>query len=165
MGIYRVRRLKYLETTNQMGMFDYVRCHYPLPIEGANGLLYQSKDLDCQMDLFEIREDGTLWRESYDVEDHSDPNAEGIMRLCGMLSRVNQRWERVEDFTGEVSFYDFAVPNVPGTNGGWGTGWIEWSAYFLKGQLQQLNLVSHDVPPAADAVDPTGSSSSERPRA
>lgn len=39
-----------------MGMFDDLRCHYPLPREGANALAYQTKDTPAQwMDLYEIR--------------------------------------------------------------------------------------------------------------
>ncbi len=45
-----------------MGMYDYIHCKYPLPIEGANELEYQTKDTDEQyLDHYEIREDGTLW--------------------------------------------------------------------------------------------------------
>jgi hypothetical protein len=43
-----------------MGMFDELRCHYPLPVRGANDLLFQTKDTKQQlMDLYEIRDDGT----------------------------------------------------------------------------------------------------------
>ena|SRR3990167_134860 len=35
------------------------------------------------MDLYEIREDGTLWHETYDVKNNSDPKALGIMRFSG----------------------------------------------------------------------------------
>jgi len=75
-----------------MGMFDYVRCHYQLPVEGANALDYQTKFAGFpNLDQYEIREDGTVWVEEYDVEDHSDPNAEGLMKLIGCATRVNKR--------------------------------------------------------------------------
>jgi hypothetical protein len=121
-----------------MGMFDYLRCAYPLPAKGANELSYQTKDLDCGLDVYEIREDGTLWHEDYDVEDHSDPNEEGLMRLCGMLSRVNKKWNRVE-YTGEVRFYTSWLDNPS-------RGWIEWSSYFVNGQLKELHLMTHELP-------------------
>ena len=31
-----------------MGMFDDIKCKYPLPVEGANALDYQTKDTDAQ---------------------------------------------------------------------------------------------------------------------
>lgn len=85
-----------------MGMFDEVLCRYPLPMEIAADELLQTKSLRCQMDLYEIREDGSLWREHYDIEDRRDPNAEGIMSFVGCMTRVNKRFER-EPYTGEVS--------------------------------------------------------------
>jgi hypothetical protein len=61
-----------------MGMFDDLRCEYPLPAEGANALSYQTKDTPAQwMELYIIGADGRLMHEEYDTEDHSDPNAEG----------------------------------------------------------------------------------------
>lgn len=115
-----------------MGMFDTLRCHYPLPVEGANELEYQTKDLICFMDHYEIREDGTLWHEEYDVEDKSDPNAVGIKRWSGCMSRVNASWVP-SDYTGEVRFYS-----------AWDDNWLEWSAYFNDGMLQQVNLIKNE---------------------
>lgn len=56
-----------------MGMFDDIKCKYPLPLNGANDLVYQTKDTPAQfLDKYEIREDGTLWHENYDIEDQSE---------------------------------------------------------------------------------------------
>ena len=89
-----------------MGLFDYLRCSYPLPRPGANDLEYQTKDTDAQyMDRYEIRADGTLWHEVYDTEDWSDPKAEGFMALAGCATRVNERWER-DTMTGGIVFTD-----------------------------------------------------------
>jgi hypothetical protein len=45
-----------------MGMYDVVRCRYPLPVSGANARVYQTKSFNCPaMDTYEIRDDGTLW--------------------------------------------------------------------------------------------------------
>lgn len=123
-----------------MGMFDYVRCKYPLPVDGANARLYQSKSLPSMgLDTYEIREDGSLWHEEYDTEDRSDPNAEGILALRGMLTKVNKRWVRVQE-TREVRFYDLIQgPNIE-------YGWVEFSAYFVDGQIKELHLVEHRDP-------------------
>ena len=124
-----------------MGMFDEIRCLYPLPLEGANARAYQTKDTPAQFtDLYEIREDGTLWHEAYDIEDQSNPNATGIERIFGMCARVNERWEPV-DFTGEIRFYDFRKSDPLDSTQD--EGWIEWSAYFTKGQIVALNLIEN----------------------
>lgn len=126
-----------------MGMFDELRCRYPLPVDGASALLFQTKDTPIQcMDQYEIREDGTLWHEDHDIEDHSDPKAEGIMRMCGMLTRVNKRWEQLVNFTGEIRFYT--------TRGKHNSGWIEFSAYFKDGRVHEVNLIE-DRPPTNES--------------
>lgn len=116
-----------------MGMFDDLRCHYPLPREGANALAYQTKDTPAQqLDRYEIRADGSLWHEVYDIEDCSDPNAKGLLRLKGAMTRANKRWEP-ERLTGEIRFYHYDPSS--GRR-------VEFSAYFIDGQLRELVDVS-----------------------
>jgi hypothetical protein len=113
-----------------MGMFDNVRCKLPLPWPEAADFdaEWQTKDLDCQLDLYEIREDGTLWHEDYDTEDRSDPNAEGLNRFCGMRTRVNKRWEQMQ-FEGELCFYHLVdPPNLPKL-------WYEVKLWFKDGRV------------------------------
>lgn len=145
-----------------MGMFDDIKCHYPLPVPGANALDYQTKDTDSQyLDQYEIRQDGTLWHQNYDIEDHSDlakwkaanPGQEppeelnGLLGMCGCMSRVNKRWEQV-NWTGEIQFYtmygiagDGALENATSRD-----GWLQWSAYFVDGKLNQMNLIENRSP-------------------
>jgi hypothetical protein len=125
-----------------MGMFDSIRCKYPLPVEGANALHFQTKDTDEQaLDEFEIREDGTLWREDYDIEDRSDPTAEGLLAMCGMMTRVNKRWVPCT-FTGEICFYTFWDEKVINDDDKT-PGWIEFSAYFVGGKLNQVHVTQN----------------------
>lgn len=119
-----------------MGMYDELRCKYPLPVKGANDLLYQTKDTPSQfIDLYEIRADGTVWRQNYDIEDRSDPKAEGLERIIGCMTRINKRWEKVKDFNGGIRFYTCL--------GEQNTGWIEFSAHFVGGKLKSMDLVAH----------------------
>lgn len=117
-------------------MYDDVRFKYPLPLDNANGHVYQTKDLDCQMDNYEVREDGTLWVQQYDTEDRSDPKAEGIFRIIGMCTRVNQRWEP-SNWTGEMRCYDF--------NDEHGQGWVEWKITFVDGKVHRCELIEHSI--------------------
>ena len=119
-----------------MGMFDEIRCRYPLPVPGWEETLFQTKDTPEQwMEQYEIRADGTLWHEDYDIEDRSDPKAEGLLALCGCMTRVNCRWVN-SDFTGEIRFCSLRKPE-----------WIEFSAYFVKGAIAlPVQLIEHQKP-------------------
>lgn len=115
-----------------MGMFDNLKCKYPLPnYKALPDELFQTKDTPSQfLDTYEIREDGTLWHEDYDTEDHSDPNAKGVIKFIGSMTRINHRWEPVKNFLGEIRFY-----------AGDDKSWIEFSSYFVDGKLNQIHLV------------------------
>ena len=113
-------------------MFDEIECRYPLPIPGANDLLYQTKDTASQwMELYEIGEDGIL---RYD-------NSE------------EKRWEQINE-TGEIVFYAMyafdgdKIVNATHVNtaGYVKAGWLEWSAYFVDGKLNQINLIENREP-------------------
>lgn len=108
-----------------MGMYDDIICRYPLPTTPPSWATpdhrYQTKDLECRMDLYEIRDDGTLWVEEYDIEDQSEraqwkaahPGEElpkeladnPLSGLFGCMSPVNKRWTQ-ERFDGVIEFYD-----------------------------------------------------------
>lgn len=125
-----------------MGMFDYLKCKYPLPDAGDNDLEYQTKDTPAQfLDNYEIRADGSLWHLDYDIEDKSDPNAEGLARWAGRISHVNERWEPVP-FTGEIRFYHYASE----------TGRTEYSAYFVNGMLNFLTPIGMEPIPVKTRV-------------
>ena len=127
-----------------MGMYDYVKCEYPLPVAGANEFQYQTKDTPCQwLDLYVIKADGTLWHEEYDIEDHSKlsqwakdhpgeippEKLKSILSMAGCMTRVNKRLVS-EELTGGIRFYDWNKDR----------GMIEWCTFFIKGQLQDYKL-------------------------
>ncbi len=125
-----------------MGMFDYLKCKYPLPDADDNDLEYQTKDTPAQLlDNYEIRADGTLWHLAYDIEDRSDPNAKGLARLAGSLSCSNERWEPVP-LTGEIRFYRYVDESHC----------TEFSAYFVNGMLNFLTPIGKDPIPIKTRV-------------
>ena len=85
-----------------MGLFDEVRCKYPLPWPEVQDAIWQSKDTPVQfLDFYVIREDGTLWHEAWDrrvVEDPATP-------LGCFLYRDNPRWEQVL-VNGEIEIHE-----------------------------------------------------------
>ena len=88
-----------------MGIYDNIHCEYPLPgLDDPTKIEFQTKSLDTFFDNYRITAEGKLEIEEYDVEDRSDPNAEGIAKLFGCMTRIPQGWKPVE-FTGIVNFY------------------------------------------------------------
>lgn len=94
-----------------MGLFDTLTVKLPLPELGYTDREFQTKDTPDQFcSSYEIRADGTLWVEKYDIE--SNPNTEGTRDLLGIWAgrnRVDERWEP-ENFTGTIVFYDYDCP-------------------------------------------------------
>ena len=128
-----------------MGMFDYIKCHYDLPGLGKRpDLNFQTKSLDCLMDNYEIREDGTFWVERYGIEDRSDPNANGLEAFIGLVTRVNKVWELCTDAC-TVVFYGgpAKVPN-PDKEYEW-LDWWEFKAQFVDGKLYKVERTSWTV--------------------
>jgi hypothetical protein len=108
-----------------MGMYDDVKCYYDEMSEEHKKLTYQTKDLGSQMDLYKIEKDGSLWKEEYDVEDRSDPKAEGLMRLAGCMTRVNKRFVQQRDYTGNIKMYDI-LDNEEQT-------WLQYELTYERG--------------------------------
>lgn len=123
-----------------MGLFDYIHCKYPLPVEFPVDRSFQTKDTPAQyMEEYEIREDGTLWHEEYEIEDRSNPNADNELdKFCGCMTRVNQQWEFCNKFTGDIRFYE--------STGDDHSGWVEFTSLFLHGKLIHLELTEHTQP-------------------
>lgn len=125
-----------------MRMFDYITCKYPVPVDGLDEEVFQTKSIDEEpsLDHFEIREDGTLWREEFDIEDRSDPDAKGMGRFAGMATRVNQRWVAMNDFAGDIQFYTVLDDKD-------GRRWVEMSALFKNGKTGEIKLIKDELLP------------------
>jgi hypothetical protein len=134
-----------------MGMFDSIRCLATLPVVldvDHRKHWFQTKSLCNHLDLYEIREDGSLWVERFEVEDCSAPLATGLERLLGLRTRVNKRFERVEGFTGEIDFYTFASEVGHEGNPPKPSGWLELVAFFARGEMKHLELLCFEEPEA-----------------
>lgn len=122
-----------------MGMFDYVRCEYPLP-DGAPVDGYQTKDAECwpAMDSYTITAEGRLIhhvdRYEYVPEEerpmYGTPAWEhgGLARLCGMVRRVPVGDEEVP-FHGALRFYQESSDGQ----------WWNFVALFKRGELIELS--------------------------
>ena len=120
-----------------MGMFDEVKCKMPLPLEidvEHRDHWFQTKSLDCMLEYYEIREDGTLWKRNYNKTDSWD------------RVPADPEWIRQVEFTGEIAFYTQASSVGAKNVGQSHSGWIEFSTYFVRGELKQFELIRYDMP-------------------
>ena len=94
-----------------MGMFDNIKCAHPKP-DGYTGKWFQTKDLDCRLDTFEITPEGELIRtKSYNWETEK------------------QDTETVKiPFHGILNFYDIERGQ-----------WHEYNAKFTEGKLVEIS--------------------------
>lgn len=81
-----------------MGLYDSVRSYHS-EIEG--GFDYQTKSLEKNMDNYEIRSDGTLWRQMVEyiwIEQVDHP-------LMGYCKQVSTFWLQKTDVHGTINIY------------------------------------------------------------
>lgn len=130
-----------------MGMFDNIKVEFELPILWNND--WQTKDLDCSLDYYLITKDKKLIRTSFEDGDDDIKNN-------GLLGPI--------DFTGEIKFYDSIMDKefedvvakisnplkplskldeyiINNLNKLERYIHIEYSAYFLQGELKLLTLI------------------------
>jgi len=84
-----------------MGMFDNIVCKYPLPlpedIKGFHPCEFQTKDLDNDLDCYEIREDGTIWlRECEREYTDGNPNGKTFLEKFGIVKETKVWWTQVK---------------------------------------------------------------------
>lgn len=142
-----------------MGMFDNLRVHKPLPLNEELSQLnikwdeeiFQTKDLENFLELYEITKDGKLKFLRIEREWEKDPNSP----FGGHLKAKSENWELVP-FHGVIRFYTSICDNPKfieevgsdGENLSWdeifktngNDWWIEFLAIFNQGELSELRL-------------------------
>lgn len=81
-----------------MGMFDDITFRYRMP-DGFDGDDYQSKDLDCSMDRYEVTPDGKLVRTYSSGYPDDIPQPLGDVRHEGVLNiytSVGRKWHEYD---------------------------------------------------------------------
>lgn len=97
-----------------MGLFDTIRCEYPLPVAAHQGLEFQTKGLDCGMERYTITPDGRLIRHS-----------RGGMFAKGPCRDIE--WP----VHGDVEFYTSDSDR----------NWIEYIARFTHGRVEWIRTL------------------------
>ena len=127
-----------------MGMYDDIICKYPLPLpEDTKGYIsngFQTKDLDCGLDCYEIREDGTLWlRECEREHIDGDPNGKTFSEKFGLIKEIKHWWTHVKTTT-TIRMYDYN-----NYNDGPYDYWVEFEVVFIDGVIDKIKLIKFDA--------------------
>mgnify|MGYP006283960871 CR=1 FL=1 len=134
-----------------MGMFDYIRCKVDLPETDIPPPVevFQTKDTpDQYMTLYTITAKGRLmWRPYEHVivpkaeRPYPDAPDDDFRAAFGMLRRVEKAPEILDDFDGDIVFYEGNFPDV---------GWWEYRARFMDGHLSGISLEAFHAPEGRD---------------
>jgi hypothetical protein len=121
-----------------MGLFDtlYINTN-KLPISDdekkklGDNTDFQTKSLDCIMTEIYITDDGFLDVNDFEYEtvpqeERPYPNDEGLKGSFGSIRRVNERLERMKDFTGVIEFYNLD---------------FDFIAFFKNGKLEKIERI------------------------
>jgi hypothetical protein len=99
-----------------MGMYDNLHIEAPLPDPEYQERTFQTKSLECSLSDYTITRDGHLVLRQ--VEWETTPEAErpfygteqwergGLFQLCGMLREASSRYVTLDEFHGDIVFYD-----------------------------------------------------------
>ena len=126
-----------------MGMYDNIVCKYPLPLpEDTKGYIlesFQTKDLDCALDSYEIRDDGTLWlRECEREHIDGDPNGKTFSEKFGIIKEIKHWWTHVKT-TRTISMYDYHHSD------GAYDYFINFEVVFIDGVIDKIKLIEFDA--------------------
>ena len=131
-------------------MYDSIecKCWLPMPDEpkgycGSHG--FQTKDLDCTLDIYIIDENGQLFIERRETEwIEGDPNGEKFFEKMGYAKTV-KTWLEPLNRTCTVQFYDYFSSNNTDYD-----YWIVYDAVFINGKVNEIKLTTFEATPNSD---------------
>ena len=119
-----------------MGMFDDIECKYPLPQpenpRGFAGEIYfQTKDLECCLDKYEIREDGTFWLFNVEYEYPKDVDSMSLTEISAGI-KTKRTWYEQINISKTIQMYSF----IHGENDH--DYWIQYDVTFADGKVNNV---------------------------
>jgi hypothetical protein len=109
-----------------MGLYDYVRItKHPLVPRKYHGLTLQTKKLGRDMDMYELREDGTLWHELVLRRWESDPST-----IWGGPKEISRKWLPKTDLDGDLEVHGTYERDK---------SWVSLTLVFLDGILVKVS--------------------------
>lgn len=130
-----------------MGMFDRIKCEYPLPgIAEPQKIEFQTKDLECWLDNYQITPEGRLMVEVYRTEDRSDKTAPpgSIESIVGIATKVHEGWKDT-GYHGWLRFYGHLQDQSHEP-----AEWLDFKAKFTDGQLVAVERLTPHPQKTAD---------------
>lgn len=129
-----------------MGMFDSIKCEYPLPLpEGVDKLKFDIKNVDFQTKDFEnlletytIRENGELYRTHQTYKWVDDDNH----FLKGYMDVVTSE-EKKENYHGMLNFYCYE--DIEQDDGTYINVTIDYIAKFTDGNLVEVKIEKSQI--------------------
>lgn len=125
-----------------MGMFDELKCLYPLPDDEVQDQWFQTKNLECLMDRYTITKDGRLilHKVRYELVPEEERKYYGtpewdespLAQMLGMLRSVPVGDIDLQ-YHGEIIFYTSTGSHEDGD-----FRWYEYAARFNEGQLTRV---------------------------
>lgn len=122
-----------------MGMFDTLKCEYPLPGNPPRVDDFQTKCLDCVLDRYTITVDGRLIHHQVKLEEVKEEDRQfygderweknKMLQLCGCLKAVPIGDVEV-CHDGELIFYDYVDEKS-----------FRYKAVFSQGKLQGIEMI------------------------
>lgn len=105
-----------------MGMFDFLLCEYPLPLDGMAGVKWQTKDLTCELETYRITADGVL-------EVRFGGAWEPALAPHWMIVNFYEWFDREKDAAGRVL----------------SSRWVVFCAHFTYGKLDGIDLTADEI--------------------
>lgn len=136
-----------------MGMFDTVRCEYPLPNPADNVRFFQTKDLERTLARYTITKDGRLIEHTFRSEvvpEEERPyyNTPGWPDLAFVgSSRAIDTGDEEVSYDGVLSIHDIAT-DAPDAESWCARTWVEYALLFEAGRVRQVTDKSHPLEPA-----------------
>ena len=93
-----------------MGMFDYIKCEYPLPDGGPQDGEFQTKDTDAMyLECYRITKEGRLIHETvrYEIvepEEREYPDPNDLRHFIGMMRSI-PCGDKDTNFHGDLRYY------------------------------------------------------------
>lgn len=115
-----------------MGMFDYVKCEYPMPegFEDVQDAAHQTKDLECYMTNYLITREGRLVEHRRFYEDHPTETRRDAILKRDVPVRVRNGESFTDlDFHGDLDFGTFNTETSES---------VDLLARFTEGCLQWI---------------------------
>ncbi len=128
-----------------MGMFDELKCEYPLPDADVQDRTFQTKSLECLMDRYTITREGRLILHKVRYEHVPEQEREyygtpewdekPFVRIFGMLRSIP-----VGDV--DMAYHgDITFCTSIGSREGEDFEWFEYKARFTEGSLQWIERI------------------------